>query len=98
MKVLVSVCKLKHRQRRSSSAWAIRTINARLTLHQMRRRRDYQSYPQWDGVVISYETLPAGDFYVYDEGKTAVHETGHWVRLLPSCCVVSSVFRLEARP
>jgi len=38
--------------------------------------RDYKGYPSLDGIVLSYDALPGGDFIGYDQGKTLVHETG----------------------
>lgn len=41
----------------------------------------YAGSPENDGVVINYATLPGGTMADFSEGKTAVHETGHWFGL-----------------
>ncbi|HET9056889.1 MAG TPA: M43 family zinc metalloprotease [Chitinophagaceae bacterium] len=38
--------------------------------------------PDEDGVVVSYKTLPGGSIAAYNLGRTAVHEVGHYFRLL----------------
>ncbi|MFC4913160.1 zinc metalloprotease [Actinomadura gamaensis] len=41
----------------------------------------YRKKPVLDGVVVDYRTLPGGSFRHFAAGKTAVHETGHWLGL-----------------
>jgi Pregnancy-associated plasma protein-A len=41
----------------------------------------YASDPDDDGVVIYSASLPFGDIIRFNEGKTLVHETGHWLGL-----------------
>jgi Pregnancy-associated plasma protein-A len=43
----------------------------------------YKTAPELDGIVIDFETLPGGAFGErFSLGKTATHETGHWLGLL----------------
>ena len=42
---------------------------------------DYDRNPRVDGVRVHFESLPGGSFRRFDQGKTLVHETGHWLGL-----------------
>ncbi|HET7196208.1 MAG TPA: zinc metalloprotease [Nocardioides sp.] len=42
---------------------------------------DYPGNRAVDGIRIDYESLPGGSIVHYNEGKTAVHEIGHWLGL-----------------
>ncbi|MYW46084.1 zinc metalloprotease [Streptomyces sp. SID161] len=42
---------------------------------------DYSARPGDDGVVLQNDTLPGGTRPHYDQGKTAVHQIGHWAGL-----------------
>jgi pregnancy-associated plasma protein-A len=42
---------------------------------------DFSANPYDDGVVIRFSTLPGGTSTPYDQGKTMVHEVGHWLGL-----------------
>jgi len=44
-------------------------------------RFPWQLADKVDGIVIRYSTLPGGATLYYNQGKTAVHETGHWLGL-----------------
>ncbi|HET8716680.1 MAG TPA: zinc metalloprotease [Nocardioidaceae bacterium] len=42
---------------------------------------DYEDRPALDGVRVNYRAAPGGEAGDYDQGKTAVHEVGHWLGL-----------------
>ncbi|PPQ98578.1 hypothetical protein CVT26_013761 [Gymnopilus dilepis] len=42
---------------------------------------DYVKSPLNDGILLLYSSLPGGNFTKYNEGKTLVHEVGHWLGL-----------------
>ncbi|CBQ69637.1 related to metalloprotease MEP1 [Sporisorium reilianum SRZ2] len=42
---------------------------------------DYNSNPTNDGVVMLWSTYPGGPTTGYNQGKTLVHEAGHWAGL-----------------
>jgi len=41
----------------------------------------YESDPDYDGIVVDNGSLPGGDIARYDRGDTLVHEVGHWLGL-----------------
>lgn len=41
----------------------------------------YASNPSNDGIVLEWRTYPGGPITNYQEGKTLVHEVGHWAGL-----------------
>lgn len=43
--------------------------------------QDYSLYPKTDGVVLNRGSIPGGGIANYEEGKTLVHEVGHWLGL-----------------
>lgn len=42
---------------------------------------DYDRDPDYDGVVVSWETLPGAFDWEYAYGDTGTHEVGHWLGL-----------------
>jgi hypothetical protein len=42
---------------------------------------DYADRPALDGVRVNYRAAPGGEAADYGQGKTAVHEVGHWLGL-----------------
>ena len=68
-----------------------RTLNVYIHAPYVRKKGDtlglsgypweYLSDPTGDGISISYLTLPGGAFETYNQGKTLVHEAGHWLGL-----------------
>ena len=40
-----------------------------------------KEHPEWDGIVVDFESLPGGTAVRFDLGHTATHEVGHWVGL-----------------
>jgi Pregnancy-associated plasma protein-A len=42
---------------------------------------DYAAHPKVDGIRVQYSSLPGGSEPKYNQGKTATHESGHWLGL-----------------
>ena len=61
----------------------IYTVDHRTLLGYAWLAQDAEKVGVLDGVVVHYQSLPGGNFEIYSEGDTAVHEVGHWLNLLP---------------
>jgi hypothetical protein len=59
----------------------IYTVNHRTLLGYAWLAQDAEKVGVLDGVVLHYQSLPGGNFEIYSEGDTAVHEIGHWINL-----------------
>jgi pregnancy-associated plasma protein-A len=42
---------------------------------------EYARHPDIDGIRVAYDTVPGGSAENFNLGKTATHETGHWLGL-----------------
>ena len=40
-----------------------------------------KEHPEWDGIVIDFDSMPGGEIEGFNLGHTATHEAGHWVGL-----------------
>jgi hypothetical protein len=59
----------------------IYTVDHRTLLGYAWLAQDAEQVGVLDGVVVHYQSLPGGNFEIYSEGDTAVHEVGHWLNL-----------------
>jgi hypothetical protein len=59
----------------------IYTVDHRTLLGYAWLAQDAEKIGPLDGVVVHYQSLPGGNFEIYSEGDTAVHEIGHWINL-----------------
>ena len=57
------------------------TVNHRTLLGYAWLAQEAEKVGVLDGVVVHYQSLPGGNFEIYSEGDTAVHEIGHWLDL-----------------